>query len=391
MKNFSAPLKFAGIILLFMLGIIARGLLIGGISGDMIIAYIPWYDFLKLHGVHGIGSDFLGYTAPYTYLLWLSTLTSSFLPKVTAIKFICIIADAVNAVLVYRIVRIKYPNGLTALCAGSLFWILPTVTVNSSLWGQVDALYTLFILLCLYYLLTDRLLFGVAAFGMAFAVKAQAIFIAPVLAILFFKKRIAWWHFFAIPLVYILINTPAFLLGHSWLSILSVYSSQANTFQELSMNSPNLYLFMTTVPYKLGTIIGIVAAAALVGCWIWINSRSKLELNQNALLLTSFVSVALVPFVLPKMHDRYFYPADIFSLLTAFYMPELWFMPILYQIISSLTYMTYLLNAPILFTQTAAVLNTFTIGFLVWKQTRTLNYQSPITHDHLPLTYDHIL
>ena len=37
------------------------------------------------------------------------------------------------------------------------------------------------------------------------------------------------------------------------------------------------------------------------------------------------MSVALVPFLLPKMHDRYFYPADIFSLLAAFYMPEFGF------------------------------------------------------------------
>jgi Gpi18-like mannosyltransferase len=84
------------------------------------------------------------------------------------------------------------------------------------------------------------------------------------------------------------------------------------------------------------------------------------------------VSVALVPFVLPKMHDRYFYPADVFSLLAAFYMPELWFVPILYQVISTLAYMVFLFNVPVVATEIAAVLNTVTIIFLVWKQSRTL-------------------
>jgi hypothetical protein len=49
-------------------------------------------------------------------------------------------------------------------------------------------------------------------------------------------------------------------------------------------------------------------------------------------------------------------------------MPELWFLPILYQIISSLAYIVFLFNTPPLLTQIAAVLNTLTIGFLVWKQ-----------------------
>jgi hypothetical protein len=52
-------------------------------------------------------------------------------------------------------------------------------------------------------------------------------------------------------------------------------------------------------------------------------------------------------------------------------MPELWFLPILYQIISSLSYIVFLFNAPPLLTQIAAVLNTLTIGFLIWKQVQT--------------------
>jgi Gpi18-like mannosyltransferase len=137
------------------------------------------------------------------------------------------------------------------------------------------------------------------------------------------------------------------------------------------MNAPNLYIFMSAVPSELGTLIGLIVAVLIVCGWIWFNARAKSDLNQNTILLMSLVSVALVPFVLPKMHDRYFYPADIFSLLAAFYMPELWFLPILYQIISSLAYIVFLFNAPPLLTQIAAVLDTLTIGFLIWKQVQT--------------------
>jgi Gpi18-like mannosyltransferase len=119
-------------------------------------------------------------------------------------------------------------------------------------------------------------------------------------------------------------------------------------------------------------MIGIAVAVLVLGYWIWLNVRSKSDLSHNPLLLMGLVSVALVPFVLPKMHDRYFYPADVFSLLAAFYMPELWFVPILYQFVSMLAYTVFLFNAPPLATEIAAILNTLTVIFLVWKQSQTL-------------------
>jgi Gpi18-like mannosyltransferase len=54
--------------------------------------------------------------------------------------------------------------------------------------------------------LTDKPLLGVVAFGIAITIKAQAIFIAPLLAILFFKRRIAWQYFLMVPLIYILLD-----------------------------------------------------------------------------------------------------------------------------------------------------------------------------------------
>jgi Gpi18-like mannosyltransferase len=170
MKRSPAPWKFGGIVLLFIIGIVFRGLALPAISKDMFWAYIPRYDFLKVHGLQAIGTNFSDYTPPYLYLLWLATFTSKVLPEAAAIKFISILADIVSAVIVYRIVQLKYPTGLKPLLAAILFWSLPTIMMNSSLWGQADALYTLFLLACLYYLLTDGPLLGVLAFGIAAAI-----------------------------------------------------------------------------------------------------------------------------------------------------------------------------------------------------------------------------
>jgi len=372
MKRLPSPLKFGGIILLFIMGIVLRGLALPAISADMRWAYVPWYDFLKTHGMQGIGTNFSDYSPPYLYLLWLVTFVSNYLPSVAAIKSITILTDIVNTVLVYRVMQLKYATGLKPVLASALFWILPTVMMNSSLWGQTDSLYTLFLLVCLYYLLTDRPFWGVCAFGVAITVKAQAVFIAPLLAILFFKKRIAWQYFLMVPLIYILLDMPAFLLGRPLLGIFTIYTSQAATFQDLSRHAPNLYIFMNSFPYNLGVALGLTIAVVAIGSWIGFSVHSKLELNPDIILFISLVSVALTPFLLPKMLDRYFYPADILALIAAFYLPELWFVPILYQIISGSAYLVSLFDAPLLLIKGAALINAATVFFLIWKQVRTI-------------------
>jgi Gpi18-like mannosyltransferase len=45
-----------------------------------------------------------------------------------------------------------------------------------------------------------------------------------------------------------------------------------------------------------------------------------------------------MPFLLPKMHERYFYPADVFTILLAFYCPRFFMVPIGMSIISYFTY-----------------------------------------------------
>jgi len=58
MKRLPSPLKFSGIVLLFVIGIVFRGLALPAVSADMQWFLIPWYDFLKMHGVQGLGVSF---------------------------------------------------------------------------------------------------------------------------------------------------------------------------------------------------------------------------------------------------------------------------------------------------------------------------------------------
>ena len=332
--------------------------------------YSRWYDFIVEHGIQSaLGQNFAIYTPPYLYLLSLATLSQDLLPKILAIKLIPIFFDLINALLVFKILRRKYRVGKTPYWGAAIFLLAPTVIMNSALWGQVDSFYTCFLLMTVFCLLTDRPLPAMIAFGLALSIKAQAAFIAPFLLLMGLKKRIAWYAFGLVPLAYVTAMLPAMLSGRSLWDVLTVYLNQAAELQIPSHNAPNWYIFVPQSTYPVSMPIGMLVAGFVAILWAFLHRKSSN--TQESLLFTALVSVALVPFLLPKMHDRYFYPADVFSIVLAFSLPEFWFIPVCYQVVSSLVYAIFLIEADratmlILATQ----LNTMVLAYLLWKQFR---------------------
>ncbi|MEN9563034.1 MAG: hypothetical protein RIR73_1278, partial [Chloroflexota bacterium] len=195
-NNFKQLLTFT---LLITFGLLLRVMFLPAKTLDM-DAYLLWYSYIAKNGIAAsIGSDYFGYNPPFIYLLALATLTRSFIPPVIAIKLIPFTFDILNAILIYRIVRTQEPEGAKPLLAALIFWVAPTIMINSAFWGQTDSLFTCFLLLTVLLLLKEKPTFALAAFAVAFAIKAQAILIAPFLGILFFKKQIPFYSFLVVP------------------------------------------------------------------------------------------------------------------------------------------------------------------------------------------------
>ena len=55
-----------------------------------------------------------------------------------------------------------------------------------------------------------------------------------------------------------------------------------------------------------------------------------------------------IPFLLPEMHDRYFYLADVLSIVAAFYFPRMFYIAVGVQLCSLLSYAPYLINTEII-------------------------------------------
>jgi Gpi18-like mannosyltransferase len=303
-----------------------------------------WYAAIKAQGLSATGTSVSNYTPPYLYLLYLTARALPGLPAVMAIKVPSVVCDLVCAWLTYRIVWLKYGNTRMPLFAGLVVLLAPTVLINGAYWGQADSIYTALLLACVYGLMCERPVWACLAFGLAFAFKAQSVFLAPLLAALWLRRTLPIWTLVLIPVVYIITMVPAWLEGRPAAELATIYLAQGETFHNLTRNAPSLYSFLSDRYYRPLTIAGLLLAASAGCAYVWLVWKSRARLGPGVLLELALLSLVLMPFVLPKMHDRYFFPADVLSIAYAFYYPRRYYVPIAIGLASLLAYQPYLLG-----------------------------------------------
>ena len=313
-------------------------------SLDYYASLKPWYNTIKTLGFSAFGTNFSTYNPPYLYLLYLIARFFPDIPVVIAVKLPALFADFICAYFVSLIVKIKHPGGQASLLSGMITLFAPTVVLNSAFWGQADSLYTAGLLACIFFLLKRKHALAMLAFGIALAFKLQAVFLAPFLLALFWRRDIRWKNFLIVPLILILALMPAWIAGRPILDLLNIYLFQTSQFELLTMNAPTIFAWFPATKmvfnhfYLPGVIIGIIAAFIL----FLLIYKSARKLNQPVLVELALLSVLLIPFFLPKMHERYFYPADMISIVFAFFFPRFFYIPILVGGVSFLAYQPYL-------------------------------------------------
>ena len=364
------PLLWVSIFLIA-ISIVLRFQFVAFKNGDLLLIR-EWYDFLLQNGYKGLANgEFSNYPPAYLYLLYFATMLSKWIDPFTALKLIPTAFDLISTFTIYKLARIKYTDDKPYLLA-ALFFLLPTVMLNSTGWGQIDSLYGSFLLVCFYLLMTKRPFWAFVAFGIGFSFKAQSVFLLPFLGILFLRKEIRWFYFLIVPVIYLVFALPAVFIGRSWESILLLYVGQAGLFQNLARYAPNLYFLIPIEFFHPVFEIGMGIFLVCMLAWAWVNWRTKPPITQHQLVLTALASVALVPFLLPKMLDRYFYPADLFSFVTAIFLPQFWFMPLFFQLSSGMAYTIFMFGTQPLMALPGALINTALVIIITRQQLRSL-------------------
>ncbi len=324
-------------------------------SDDYIAFLSEWFNILKTNGrIFALKNSIGDYNIPYLVIMALIT----YLPikQLVALKIVSIIFDYLMAfagmLIIYELLKNNRNKDLYALITFLIITLLPTVFLNSSAWCQCDSIYTTFVLFSILYLLKEKYTKAFIFFGIAFAFKLQTIFALPIFLLVYLsKKNYSLIEFFIIPIVNFIMSLPAIIVGKPIKECFSIYFNQTTQYSNyLAMNFPSIYAIFFKVKAanlienpslelsKAGTFITLIILAGTAAYFLIRN----IKINQKLIIEIFLWSVMIVTFLLPHMHDRYLFIADVISVIYFIIYPKRFYIPIAVNFISLYTYIVYL-------------------------------------------------
>lgn len=322
--------QFTPVFILILLGLLIR-ILVSAIPGFKIDmdSWYAWsirlghFNFLAFYSK----DIFTDYTPGYLYILSLlgflkNSLNISDNLYFLLLKIPAIISELIIGLIIYREIK-KIASRKLAVFTLCLVIFNPVFIFNSSIWGQVDSVLTIFMLAAILALRNTRFIFSSILFGFAILIKPQAIALLPVY-ILFtirnFQLRTILKLLLPGFLIIFILSFP-FFPNQTLVSLLRHIFNTANEYKYTSVNAYNLWgiggfwfsdqVFWNNISYQTWGYI------LLLSYWIVISYfylKKKLSLYSVAALAT------LGFFFLPtRVHERYLYPALVFLIMTTAY------------------------------------------------------------------------
>lgn len=302
-----------------------------------------WVNFFRTYGGFKALSQPVGnYNIPYLYFL--AGFSYLDIDDLHLIKLLSVTSDAVLALSSGLLVSYFTSNSWKRYSAFLGVLLLPTVFLNGSVWGQCDSLYTAFLVLAIYLALDDFPSASIVSFTVAFAFKLQAVFVLPVLFILLLSRRIRLIDCLAAPVTYVIIVLPAVLEGRPFWDTITLYFNQTGSIGSgLNYNSSSLFAILTnpTDPERAASL-AIISAFLFMMVIVLFCATFRPEISTRTILISAVLFSVGIPFLLPHMHDRYFFAADILTLISGIIYLPLLPAALLTQFASLLGYHAYL-------------------------------------------------
>ncbi|MEO8456112.1 MAG: hypothetical protein ABI454_13230 [Sphingomicrobium sp.] len=308
---------------------------------DMGIFLEPWLAHIVHYGpLEAFSHPFSNYEPAYLYLLAALSLAHGLIAPMYLIKALSIAGTGFLTIAVADLLKACGSEAKHAL----FVLILPTAIINAALLGQCDALWGGSCVLAVAAMIRGRTVQSLVWCGVAFAFKAQAAFIAPFIVGGLVGRRAPLWQW-TIPLVVFVASLmPAWLLGWPLSKLLTVYPGQASAvYFPGKLANPWMAGTMFAKEAARGYFVFGYAAALATAVAIAALTSTSVR-NSRAMLTLSVLSATALPFLLPKMLERYFFLADVLSLALALSLRNrtATFAAIAIQLASLLSLLTYI-------------------------------------------------
>lgn len=303
---------------------------------------MPWFDHIRQTGViRAFATPFGNYMPLYLYLMAAVSPLATVMPVVTVLKLLSVAGTAMLAGALWRLLRALRMRD--AARGAALVFALPTTLINAPLLAQCDALWAAASVMAVAMAVERRHRALLAWFGLAVAIKLQAAFLGPFVVAMLINRRVPPYLWVIAPLTGFATLLPAWAAGWPIADLLTIYARQSGTFDALSLCAPNIWAVVQV--FSSDIALGGLAMAAAIGAsaayMAWFSSRSvPPRLLPGVALLAPLVVAGL----LPRMHERFFFLADILALAYALVARDRagWAVAALVQLGSTLALLGYL-------------------------------------------------
>ncbi|MFT8315829.1 MAG: hypothetical protein ABF633_16505 [Clostridium sp.] len=318
---------------IFVIGFLLRiylGLLIDGQPFDINL-YKRWATAAanNLLTVYGNDSS-IDYPPVYIYILCIigKLANISLLSKYyyLLLKIPSIIADILSSYFIYRIANKRTYKELSILL-GAFYIFNPAVLMNSTIWGQADSFFAFIVILSVFLLSENKLIFSSILFTVAVLMKPQGIILLPLLLFeLIRRKNLKSILYCVLPaLITTLIIILPFSISNG--NIIWIFNLYKNTIGEYPYASDNAFNFFSLIganmtrdtttmfifSYHTWGMIFIVLITLFSG-FIYIKAK-----NRSFVYIVALIQVVGVFNFSVGMHERYMFTAVIISILAYIY------------------------------------------------------------------------
>lgn len=273
-----------------------------------------WYQQLKAGGSLAALAEYEGdYNLFYATILYLLTLVP--VEPIVSIKMVSILFDYVGAFLLMGAAMAiggeerRYLHGIIAF---ALVLFHPVAIVNSGYLAQSESIWAGFSLLSFWYISQEKPVRGMWMLGFALAMKLQSVFILPIVLMLYFyKKKFSILHILWIPVAIQVTCIPAIIGGCSFDIAYRTYFRLMGEYPYMYYYYPNVWTFFQEAPYyQFGKVAIVMAFTALLlfAVLFVLSGRKHGEKEWLEYVAWTTMTCAML---LPCMHERYNYIAEI--------------------------------------------------------------------------------
>lgn len=287
-------------------------------SGDYTTFLAPWTQFFRDNGGFKALAFFPGnYNPPYMYFL--AAFSYFDIPELYMIKALSVLFDVLLAWSCLKLLSLYTDSKARLLGVFLAVLYLPTVVANGSYWAQCDSIYAFFGIYALYLGMSGRGAAAMISLAACLAFKLQAVFVIPVFFILLLVKKIKWQQLIVFPAAYVVFMLPAVIAGAPLWDTLTLYFSQAGTVGDaMNYNAPSFTSMFswsgdTTASARSLIIAAFLFVAAVYAAAILLRKK----LSDRVILGLALILAMGIPYLLPHMHDRYFFIPGVLALVLA--------------------------------------------------------------------------